>query len=159
MRRFQLQRDIDPTGVSGTGIVAEGVEFANGKVTMTWLTSVSSIAIYKSMEDVETIHSHGGNSSIVWVDEIHSSDVDLVESLADYAHEAWCGWMEYVFTKTDKVGYQDENGKMCRFASIKQKELEQWERQIDTHYEHLSEDEKESDRIQARKIIKIIRES
>lgn len=30
MRTFHLERDIDITGISGTGLVAEGVEFADG---------------------------------------------------------------------------------------------------------------------------------
>ncbi len=35
MRRFQLNRIVDESGVSGTGVVAQGVEFDNGFCAMT----------------------------------------------------------------------------------------------------------------------------
>ena len=67
MRMFVLQRDEDETGVSGTGMVAEGVEFSDGRVAMRWMTATSSTAVYDSMDDIETIHGHGGKTQIVWV--------------------------------------------------------------------------------------------
>lgn len=33
IRTFKLNRKVDVTGVSGTGIVAEGTEFSNGRVS------------------------------------------------------------------------------------------------------------------------------
>lgn len=36
VRRFQLHRDQDITGVSGTGIVADGVLFADRSVAIRW---------------------------------------------------------------------------------------------------------------------------
>lgn len=68
MRRFYLQRDIDETGVSGTGKVAEGVVFSTGWVALTWLTSVNSLVFYPSFQNVEHIHGHGGKTRIVMVD-------------------------------------------------------------------------------------------
>ena len=37
MRTFELHRDTDVSGVSGTGVVAEGVEFADGTTVVRWL--------------------------------------------------------------------------------------------------------------------------
>lgn len=68
MRRFYLDRIWDETGVSGTGHVAQGVKFANGWVAMVWLTSVTSLSFYPSIQDVETIHGHAGKTRIVWID-------------------------------------------------------------------------------------------
>lgn len=68
MRRFRLVRKVDATGVSGTGVVAEGVEFSTGKAAMGWLTSVRSVALYDSIADLEAIHGHGGLTVIEWVD-------------------------------------------------------------------------------------------
>lgn len=45
MKRFHLQRLVDDTGVSGTGRVAEGVVFQNGKCVLSWLTSHTSVAV------------------------------------------------------------------------------------------------------------------
>ena len=67
MRRFILVRDVDVSGVSGVGVVAEGVVFASGKAVMTWLTQYSSVAIYESIDDLVTIHTHGGLTRLEWI--------------------------------------------------------------------------------------------
>jgi len=68
MRRFELHRDEDASGISGTGVVAEGVAFGDGSAALRWRTSVRSTAVYTSMSDVEHIHGHGGRTRIVWLD-------------------------------------------------------------------------------------------
>lgn len=69
MRRFVLDRKEDETGISGIGIVAEGVQFTSGRCALTWLTPYSSVAVYDSIEDVESVHGHKGKTVIVWIDE------------------------------------------------------------------------------------------
>jgi hypothetical protein len=66
MKNFHLFRDVDETGISGTGRVAEGVIFSNGKIALTWLTDVNSVAVYESLGDVEFIHGHKGKTRIVF---------------------------------------------------------------------------------------------
>lgn len=66
IKPFVLERLEDETGVSGTGIVAEGVLFSTGKIALTWLTRFRSTTIYDSMEDVMQIHGHGGKTRLVW---------------------------------------------------------------------------------------------
>lgn len=68
MRRFELHRDVDATGVSGTGIVAEGVWFSDGTVAMRWLSDTASTVFYSTIQAVEKIHGHGGLTRIVWLD-------------------------------------------------------------------------------------------
>lgn len=63
---FRLNRTHDATGVSGTGIVAEGIEFDNGKCAVSWLTSVTSVAVYDTIEHVKKIHGHDGQTRIEW---------------------------------------------------------------------------------------------
>lgn len=69
MRRFNLVRNVDASGISGTGNVAQGIQFDTGRCAMAWLTHVSSVAIYDSIEDLEAIHGHGGFSVIEWLDD------------------------------------------------------------------------------------------
>ena len=69
MRKFILFRTEDETGVSGTGVVAEGVEFFDGTVAMRWRTGTSSTAIYDKIEHVEEIHGHGGKTVVIWPEE------------------------------------------------------------------------------------------
>ncbi len=66
IRTFQLVRGDDETGVSGTGVVAEGAEFTNGTVAMTWLSVVNSIAFYPNIKVLEAIHGHAGKTKIVF---------------------------------------------------------------------------------------------
>lgn len=67
-RRFVLDRSEDETGTSGTGIVAEGVCFSNGKVALHWLSHLGAVNVYDSMSVTETLHGHGGLTKIVWLD-------------------------------------------------------------------------------------------
>lgn len=68
MRRFHFVRLEDASGVSGCGIVAEGVVFSNGKVAIEWISAHPSINLYESIEDVEYIHGHQGKTKIVFDD-------------------------------------------------------------------------------------------
>jgi hypothetical protein len=69
VRRFHLKRIEDETGISGTGLVTDGIEFADGSVIMKWNTETTSVALYKSMEDVLTIHGHGGRTVVEYTEE------------------------------------------------------------------------------------------
>lgn len=68
MRLFVLFRKHDVSGVSGTGIIAEGVEFTDGTVALRWLSDNPTITIHDGgLESVEAIHGHGGNTEIRFV--------------------------------------------------------------------------------------------
>jgi hypothetical protein len=70
MRRFLLRRDVDVTGVSGTGVVAEGVEFTNGLVVLHWFGEWSTTVVHeKGLDSVRHIHSHDGKTKVVWLDD------------------------------------------------------------------------------------------
>jgi len=69
MRRFQLHRDVDETGMSGPGVVAEGCEFTSGTCALTWLTPFHVVAMYSSIKALESVHGRRGNTRIVWIDE------------------------------------------------------------------------------------------
>ncbi len=68
MRRFHFMRLEDASGVSGCGIVAEGIVFSDGKVAIEWLSNSPSTNIYNSLKDVERIHGHEGKTKIVFDD-------------------------------------------------------------------------------------------
>ena len=69
MRRFYFVRQTDVSGTSGTGAVCEAVLLSDGRVILRWLTYLSSIAIYNSLEDAIAIHGHDGQTDVIWVDE------------------------------------------------------------------------------------------
>jgi len=74
-----------------------------------------------------------------------------LESLSDVSNKIWSSWMEYLFLKceTDKYGQK----------IIPIRLVNKWRRQIETPYKDLSEDEKDSDREQAYKILKALKKS
>ena len=65
MKVFYLKRTEDESGVSGTGRVAQGFIFDNGKVAVTWLSEHPSVTIYDNIGEVHAIHSHGGKTEVV----------------------------------------------------------------------------------------------
>ncbi len=74
MKTFRMVRREDATGISGTGVVAEGVEFANGACVLSWLTQFESLGIYPSLDELLRIHGHEGRTTVVFdetIDEAH----------------------------------------------------------------------------------------
>jgi hypothetical protein len=69
VRLFHLLRLVDATGVSGVGVVAQGVVFDDGTCAMRWLTEHRSTALYGSLDDLRIIHGHGGSTLVVFPDE------------------------------------------------------------------------------------------
>lgn len=67
MRAGYFEREDDVNGVSGTGRVAEFVEFSDGMVVVNWLSHTRSTNIYQNIKQAEAIHSHGGKTKLVTV--------------------------------------------------------------------------------------------
>jgi len=65
--------------------------------------------------------------------------------LAQYAHDAWSGWMKYLFTK----GRLNKSGSF----TIKKDSVDRWQRQISTSFYDLPDEEKESDFAEAKTIL------
>lgn len=65
MRTFELHRIEDETGISGTGIIAEGIIFTDGTCALRWKTVNRSTGLYDDIETLEKIHGHGGKTKIV----------------------------------------------------------------------------------------------
>ena len=65
MKMFYLKRVEDESGVSGTGRIAQGFIFDNGKVALTWLSEHPSVTIYDSIGEVTAVHGHGGKTEVI----------------------------------------------------------------------------------------------
>jgi len=70
------------------------------------------------------------------------------EELAEYAHNAWAGWMKYLFEKSAQNA--DGTVTIPVWAVIR------WRRQMNTQYKALPEGERESDRLEADKMLAIL---
>jgi len=69
-RRFVLERTEDVTGVSGVGVVAEGVQFSDGTVALRWASQWPTSVVFheRGVEAVKAVHGHNGLTQIVWQD-------------------------------------------------------------------------------------------
>ncbi len=70
------------------------------------------------------------------------------EKLSAHAHDMWSGWIQYMFSKSTI----NQDGTM----TIPTWAVKRWTRQADTDYSDLPEEEKESDRKEADRLLKII---
>ena len=74
MRRFKMVRHQDVTGVSGEGVVAEGVIFSNGKVAIQWLTpqvgdvKMGSTVVWDDFRAAMKVHGHDGKTEFRFLD-------------------------------------------------------------------------------------------
>jgi hypothetical protein len=68
MRCFELVRHADPSGVSGTGVVAYGVQFADGVVALRWSCARPATSIWDNVDDLLSVHGHGGRTVVRWLD-------------------------------------------------------------------------------------------
>lgn len=69
MRRFYLERAVDVTGISGTGIILYGVEWnVEGPCDVYWL-GTKTTGQYPSLAVVRSTHCYNNNAQVVFVDE------------------------------------------------------------------------------------------
>ncbi|WP_207936001.1 hypothetical protein [Actinomadura sp. KC216] len=83
-RRFQLVRDVDVTGVSGTGIVADGVLWPDQTATVRWRGDMPSTVNWDNIAHAERVHGHGGATRFEWLD--HDPEADEVQWLRELVH-------------------------------------------------------------------------
>lgn len=73
--------------------------------------------------------------------------MDIREKIADLQHDQWVGWMKYLFSK-------------CYFKDgcyvIPQWAQARWSRQMETPYNELPLDERDSDRKEADKVLALV---
>jgi hypothetical protein len=73
MRTFTVLREHDVSGVSGTGVVVEGVLFSTGVVVVHWLTPAprGSISVWDSLDQFLAIHvqPHPENRTVLQFDD------------------------------------------------------------------------------------------
>ncbi len=73
----------------------------------------------------------------------------VIERMADEVHQAWCEWMQYLFSEESGWTLMDGGFKLDA-ESVKR-----WKRQMNTPYAELPEEEKESERRIAQRYLSI----
>jgi len=67
-RRFAMVRYSDPSGVSGVGLVAYGVQFDDGHVAVRWVSDAPSTSLWDGVADLMAVHGHRGATVLHWID-------------------------------------------------------------------------------------------
>ncbi|MFJ3923050.1 hypothetical protein [Streptomyces sp. NPDC090022] len=115
-RRFHLLRHADVSGVSGTGIVADGILWPDGTASLRWRGERPSTVHWDRISDAKAVHGHGGATEIVWDD--NGSDAGRLARIAEAhskdqaghgmtsGHCTECGWSHpcptYVWATTSR---------------------------------------------------------
>lgn len=124
--------------VEGTWDILVDGELTNPRMTL-W-TEAGANEVIRRIHDVYSRSRVSAGGVVAMVDE-----KEMVEALAALAHEQWSGWMRYLFSNVvvSNKGAIDYRSR--------------WQRQIKQSYLELSEEEKESDRQEARRMIEVFR--
>ena len=76
LRRFELYRAEDVSGMSGVGSVALGVVFPDGESVLRWRDKThdgevihGNISVWDSLQDLQKVHGHEGRTVVRWIDE------------------------------------------------------------------------------------------
>ena len=86
-----------------------------------------------------------------------AGDPPDIEALAAAEHESWAKWTNYMLEQIHKefaeaVPGCDHDRELWNLPCVNR-----WSRQVQAHYDALSEKEKESDRVEARKKLRVYR--
>lgn len=73
---------------------------------------------------------------------------EIRNKLADYAHRAWVGWMDYMFSKSSV----NDDGSVTIPADL----VARWKRQMVTPYSNLPDLERVSDLTEADAMLKLV---
>ena len=103
MKVFYLNRVEDESGISGTGRVAQGFIFDNGKVAVTWLSEHPSVTVYDNIGEVHAIHGHGGKTEVIMEPDYKRAFGELKSFIDNFTLE------EIV---TSKIGPETAAGKL-----------------------------------------------
>ncbi|NEA33538.1 hypothetical protein [Streptomyces sp. SID13031] len=90
-RTFELVRYRDLSGVSGTGVVAEGCVFTDGSVALRWRGTNPATAVWPDIESVLAVHGHQGATEVQWLEGEESVPYAGADAWAEPAESA-DGW-------------------------------------------------------------------
>ncbi len=101
---YVLRRDVDVSGISGTGVVAEGVIFsaaAKSTGVTRWRGERGSTVAWDHARDIEPVHGHGGATRVILlpVPAMVAALTSIAELGQQGAGDEWArGWNEALRT-------------------------------------------------------------
>src|SRR5690606_14486932 len=76
-RLFHLVRHEDVSGISGCGVVAEGVQFHDGQCVLSWFGQYHTTESSPDVETLMALHGHGGRTTLHW----EGTDMNQAETM------------------------------------------------------------------------------
>ena len=70
MKYFVLERFEDVSGISGLGIIAEGIIFSDGTVVYRWLSDIATTVFADNIETIKILHGHDGKTQLKIISEL-----------------------------------------------------------------------------------------
>jgi len=81
-------REEDESGVSGTGIVADIIEYPDGWCVAHWRSNMPSTNVYPNVKALSAVHGHGGKTKVVWIAEIDApKDAEHLQEVVEELRE------------------------------------------------------------------------
>lgn len=74
MRNFILDRKQDITGISGTGIIAYGVQWTPGGLCDMYWLGTKTTGQYPSIDSIKSTHCYNNNASVIWLQDDHYTE-------------------------------------------------------------------------------------
>lgn len=85
-RPFVLVRHFDPTGISGIGIIGEGVEWTGGTADLHWMTEHESFVHWPGgLPEILAVHGHNGSTVCRFLDEPEAP----IDAPSKYVHDEY----------------------------------------------------------------------
>lgn len=105
VRPFTLVRSEDPSGVSGTGVVADGAVFRDdGRVVVKWRNSANPYPLpFPSIEALLAVHGHGGKTQVHWW-HAHSTEIERLRGEVNRLNNA----LRFANGEVDRLGSQND---------------------------------------------------
>lgn len=75
MKVFRVVRSKDVSGISGTGIIAEGVRFHDGQIAISWFGKHQLTEIGPDIDTWLAVHGHGGLTTVEWLNDIDTENI------------------------------------------------------------------------------------
>ena len=113
----------------------------------------------KDMENIDSFFfDYGNGTEAVYAADVPTEREQLKEKLAKFLHEeVWAHWMKYLLNEKAQYMSEDESFAYGQYL-IEREDADRWDRQMNTTYEDLPEDEKKSDQKLADKLMQLLEE-
>ncbi len=112
-----IRRHEDVHGVSGTGVVAEVIEFSDGSAVARWLGKDAMSNVAAGVKNITNVHGHGGKMEIEWLWE-QEPDADPMDAVFERKIAEAGGFVQGLDGPTGPTAVKEEAEKEAEAEEI-----------------------------------------